>query len=256
MFPIPLVHLPVVDMRESPSLKSRVMSQALFGEEIVVRKNADHWIYITTSDGYSGWVAEGSFILSHVSYYESQISSSRLKAHIYAEPDTEFGPLFSLPYGSRLRLIDASDARWAKILLPDGREAYIQKGDVEPEIFDLNKFSQKFIGLPYTWGGRSIFGYDCSGYVQMLYGKMGLRLPRDARQQIRDPRGRAVAIEDLALGDLIFWGDSAEDIRHVGMFLQKGAFIHTSARENRPYLRISQLTDPAWTGYREARRFW
>ncbi|MCH9717001.1 MAG: C40 family peptidase, partial [Gammaproteobacteria bacterium] len=48
--------------------------------------------------------------------------------------------------------------------------------------------SQKFLGCPYTWGGRSSFGFDCSGFVQMLYKEMGICLPRDSGPQAEDAR--------------------------------------------------------------------
>src|SRR5690606_7584044 len=130
--------------------------------------------------------------------------------------DTEYGPLITLPFGSKLQKIHTPDVRWHEVLLPDERIAYIQKGDVEGEPFDLIPFTQKFLGLPYTWGGRSSFGYDCSGFIQMLFGPLGIPLPRDARQQIA--LGRET--KDLKPCDLIFWGISEKDIRHVGMFLE------------------------------------
>lgn len=256
-----LIHLPFVNMREAPTEKSKVASQALFAEKVKLLKAADGWAYIETPDGYKGWVEEGSFIRRE-GPYSPHLRIARLKAHLYGEKDTEFGPLISLPYGAELELLDLSDPRWAKVLLPDGKEAFIQKGDVEAEPFELISFSKKFLGIPYTWGGRSSFGYDCSGYVQMLYSQLGILLPRDARLQIEDRRGKDVELDQLVLGDLIFWGKSEGDIRHVGMFLGEGEFIHTSSSENRPYVRISQLTDFEWSGdqkayypFRSARRF-
>lgn len=254
-----LIHLPFVEMRERPSRDSKVVSQALFGEEVQAAHTSDGWISITTPDGYSGWVPERSFITSE-DPYSKDLEVTRLCAHIYGDRDTEFGPILSVPHGSKLHLLESSDPRWLKILLPDGRQAFIQKGDVEPETFDLVPFAKKFLGLPYTWGGRSSFGYDCSGFVQMLYGKLGKSLPRDARQQIL--QGTPIPIDQLTLGDLIFWGKSEMEIMHVGMYLSGGEFIHASSRENKPYLRISKLTDFEWSGdgkayypYRCARRY-
>lgn len=255
-----LVHLPLIDMREAPLERSKVVSQALFAEEIQVLQAAQGWAEIQTPDGYRGWVKEGSFVSSGP--YQGDLSVSRLKAHLYAEKDTEYGPFLSLPYGAKLKLIELSDDRWAKVLLPDQREAFIQRGDIEQEPFELVAFSKKFLGIPYTWGGRSSFGYDCSGFVQMVYAHRGLLLPRDARLQIADPRGKEVPLNALQPGDLIFWGKSASDIRHVGMSLGGEEFIHTSSKENKPYLRISQLADFEWSGhatthypYRSARQW-
>ena len=127
---------------------------------------------IATPDGYLGWVEAGSFIQR--TEYSKDVEVSRLRAHVYGKADTEFGPILTLPFGSHLEKID-SDARWHRVRLPDERVAFIQIGDVAEEPFDLVSFSQKFLGLPYTWGGRSSFGYDCSGFVQMLYARLGRR---------------------------------------------------------------------------------
>lgn len=254
-----VIHLPFVEMREKPARESKIVSQALFGEEVQVVKPGAGWFSIATPDGYSGWVPAGSFV-NLKKPYQTDLEISRLQAHIYAKAETEFGPLLTLPHGSKLHLIDGSDPRWLQILLPDGREGFIQKGDVETESFELVSFAKKFLGIPYTWGGRSSFGYDCSGFVQMLYAQLGIRLLRDARQQIA--QGRPIAMGQLDLGDLIFWGKSEENIGHVGMYLEEGEFIHATARENKPYLRMSQLTDLEWSGdekayysYRCARRY-
>jgi cell wall-associated NlpC family hydrolase len=255
-----LIHLPVIDMRQEPSLASKLDSQALFGEEIQIQEKYQDWFLITTPDGYAGWVKEGSFI-KRESLYPEDLQTTRLAAHLYAIPDIEYGPLLTLPYGSKLARLEFEDPRFAKVALPSGQEAFLQKGDMAEEPFELLSFSKKFLGLPYLWGGRSSFGYDCSGFTQMLYVKLGISLARNARDQILDPRLTAVTCNDLKGGDLLFWGKSASDIRHVGMFLEDALFIHASARENKPYLRISSLSDPEWRGepdsfypFRTARR--
>lgn len=247
------VCLPCINMREGPSIETRVVSQALFAEEVRVLSSQGDWFLIETPDRYTGWVQGG--IVPRTSPYISNLETSRLAAHLYAKPDTEFGPLLTLPFGSKLLKIHTPDARWHQVLLPDERIAFIQKGDVEVESFDLTAFSKKFLGLPYTWGGRSSFGYDCSGFIQMLFRRLDVHLPRDAREQI----AIGTPTDDLKLGDLIFWGVSEKEIRHVGMFLENETFIHTSTRENKPYLRLSALTDPEWNGscvysYRCAKR--
>lgn len=255
-----IIHLPVVDMRAEPGYPSKVVSQALFGEEIQIKEKIGDRVLIETPDGYSGWVADGAFI-TRDRVFNKDLELTRLRAHIYAMPDTEFGPLITLPYGCKLHALENIDSRWLKVQLVDGKEAYVQKGDVDPEPHDLISFSKKFLGLPYTWGGRSSFGYDCSGFVQMLYAQRGIHLPRDASQQILDRRAVQVKIEQLTAGDLIFWGKSEHEIKHVGMSLGRLEFIHTSVRENKPYLRISSLTDLEWSGrpdvfypFRTARR--
>lgn len=250
------IHQPVIEMREQPTYESKVISQAIFAEKIVVKKRLEDWTYIVTSDHYSGWVPASSFIeLSEP--YEVSLKISRLKAHIYKVKDIEYGPLITLPYGSELQILEDMDSRWLKIALVDGREGYIQKGDVapEPELHhkeELIEFSKKFLGLPYTWGGRSSFGYDCSGFIQMLYSQIGISLPRDSKQQVLDPRFQTISFDQLELGDLIFFGKSKEKIMHVGIFEGKGKFIHATSRENQPWLRISHLSDFEWSAHGDA----
>lgn len=250
------INEPVVDMRENPSDESKVVSQALFSEEVKVKDVHGKWAYIFTNDGYSGWALYNG-IVSLREPFDTDLRTSRLKAHLYRGKDIEYGPLKSLPFGSKLKVLDSSDPRWLKVGLPDSQESYIQKGDIEAEQKELSKnelplFSQKFLGLPYTWGGRSSFGYDCSGFVQMLYGQMGIYLQRDAKQQIMDKRFQNIEIEQLEPGDLLFFGQSEYRILHVGIYIGHGQFIHASARENQPWIRISNLSDDEWSGHKNA----
>lgn len=258
LFATPLFYIQesVVAMREQSAISSKVVSQAIFAEEIVVKKESEDWTFIQTSDNYSGWVPARS-IIKLLEPYDGSLIISRLQAHVYGVKDIEYGPIKTLPYGSKLSLLMDMDSRWMKIGLLDGREGYIQKGDVAPapklqEKKDLIKFSQNFIGLPYTWGGRSSFGYDCSGFVQMLYSQIGILLERDSKQQVLDGRFQSVVIGNIEQGDLVFFGKSEDKIMHVGLCMDEGKFIHATARENKPWLRISHLTDFEWSGHGEA----
>lgn len=246
------VNEPVLDMREEPSTESRIASQAFFAEEVVIKDQSEEWLKIQTSDGYLGWMKSGGLV-ERQAHYAANLKTSRLKAHLYNVKDTEYGPVKSLPYDSKLCALDTSDPRWIFVVLPDGKTGYIQKGDVT-EVFkpiqksDLAAFALKFLDLPYTWGGRSSFGYDCSGLIQMLYGQLGIALERDSKQQCLDARFKTIPIEALESGDLIFFGKSPERIGHVGMYIGEGQFIHANVRENRPWICISSLSDEEWNG--------
>ena len=79
--------------------------------------------------------------------------------------------------------------------------------------------------------------------------QMGVFLPRDSKDQFTFSGFKNRAVSDLLAGNLIFFGFSEDDIRHVGMSLGGEEFIHTSAvTENKPFLRISNVSDPAWSG--------
>lgn len=252
---------PVLTMRKAAESNAEVVSEGLFSEAVHVLEEAGDWVNIRTLiDSYTGWVKKEGICLVKSPYAldgNVEIASvRRLSAHLYREKDTVRGPILTLPFESRLEVIDFKDdgSRWLEVVLPDSRKAYIQRGDVAVGKSLMNasqvcEFSHKFLGLPYTWGGRSSFGYDCSGYVQMLYRQMGKFLPRDSKDQFIFEGFEDKAVSDLSAGDLIFFGHSSDSIRHVGMSLGEGKFIHTSAvTENKPFLRISDVNDPEWSG--------
>src|SRR5271156_1794605 len=114
--------------------------------------------------------------------------------------------------------------------LISGEKAWIQRGDVDfnPQYKTLEEmiaFSKKFIGLPYSWAGVSSYGFDCSGFVQMLFKEIGLFLPRNSRFQAQCSLFVPVAQEDLQPGDLVFFGQTR--INHVGVYLGNDEFIHS-----------------------------
>ncbi len=247
---------PVVDMRESPTEESKVVSQTVFSEKINIELEGDYWSYVITPEGYAGWIPTNTYIECK-SPYEPTVKTSRLASRLYRKPDIEHGAIATLPYDSKLKVIDASDPRWLKVVLPNGKEAFLQRGDVAVVSVintkgDLVGLSKRFLDLPYTWGGRSSFGYDSSGFTQLLYAHLGIDLPRDSNQQILDPRFRTIEMKDLEAGDLLFFGQSEQSIQHVGMYIGNDQFIHATILENQPWIRISQLSDFEWSGNPDA----
>lgn len=259
------VNAPIEPMRESPNATSEIVSQAVFSEPVISHQEVEgkegEWVEIETAvDHYRGWVRKSAICAREEPYPAKDfrfVKVNRLAAHVYAVEDTIYGPILTLPFESPLQCIDyekGSTSRWLKVLLPDARVAYVQRGDIleeEPSILTMEEmcaFSMRFLGLPYTWGGRSSFGYDCSGFVQMLYRHMGVHLPRDSKDQMRFEGFKSVSLDQLQLGDLIFWGSSEEKICHVGMYLEEGRFIHAGVAENSPYITITCLSNPHWNG--------
>ena len=99
--------------------------------------------------------------------------------------------------------------------------------------------AKRFIGLPYLLGGVSTFGYDCSGFMQMLGRLRGVYLPRDARQQVHWDGFQKVEKRDWRPGDLLYFGKSLERISHTGMYLGGGTMIHAAS----PYIRIQAVEE-------------
>ncbi|MBX9923514.1 MAG: C40 family peptidase [Rhabdochlamydiaceae bacterium] len=263
------VKLPVIPMRKYPKNEAEVVSQAYFSEEVLVFEKEQDWSHIrTVSDKYCGWVETSALHLRDSFFPNSAIIATveRCAAHVYKAEDTIYGPFLTLPFESKLEVPTMPTdpaSRWIYVTLVDGSPGYIQRGDVSLQETkktqeELIEFSKRFLGLPYTWGGRSSFGYDCSGFVQMLYRQMGISIPRDAIDQMHWEEFSKIPISKAQTGDLIFWGRHERAISHVGMYLEKDLFIHATVAENAPYLRISSLSSSCWSengqfSYRAAR---
>ena len=255
------VSSPVAEMRQEPRQDSEIVSQAYYSEKINILEEASEWVKIETAvDQYQGWVQSNTLCHRNDMYLSNSSNPiahvNRRAAHLYHVQDTTYGPILTLPFESRLEVLEPkeeSNSRWLKVQLVDGRQAYIQRGDVAFNFAPLTRdemcsLSLQFLGLPYTWGGRSSFGYDCSGFTQMLYRQMEIYLPRDSKDQLHWDGFVSIPTDQLQPGDLVFFGLAEDKIRHVGFYLGDDQFIHATVAENTPYIRISHLSEPEWNG--------
>lgn len=99
----------------------------------------------------------------------------------------------------------------------------------------LTTFALGLKGIPYRWGGKSLKGFDCSGFVFYIFGKFGHSMERSSRAQSK--QGRELAREDLQKGDLLFFTGSNPQQRrvgHVGIVIseygEEVEFIHSSSK--------------------------
>ena len=207
-----------------------------------------------------------------------------LFANVYDDPDlTRHKPIVTIPFETKLEIAPEAQAGekkaaikadpgkngeakkaqakkgpekkipegWLQVRLPDQRNAWIQAGDVTPDPKPLTipesiELGKRFLGIPYLWGGRSSFGFDCSGFTQMLVRARGINMPRDADQQAAWSGVTAIDRKDLQAGDLLFFGSSAKSITHTGMYIGNGQFIQDTTNEH-PVVQISRLDDEPWT---------
>lgn len=111
----------------------------------------------------------------------------------------------------------------------------------EQELHDrLIVFAKKLLNIPYRFGGNSMFGIDCSAYVQKVYSLIGINIPRSARQQFTE--GDPVDKSELSIGDLVFFKTYASFPSHVGIYLGNDLFIHASSRSKK--VTIDSLDTP------------
>lgn len=263
-----IVVVPVTNMYSGPSDQSDVVSQAIYGSNVTLLTARGEWCRIQTSDHYKGWVPSRHLRLVQIGtgYATSGtiVQVESLFANIYREPDvTKHKPVITIPFESRLEVIaddpEAGKKRagkgtpegWLQVRLPDQRSAWIQASDVVadpkplsiPESIELAK---RFLGIPYLWGGTSSFGFDCSGFTQMLVRARGITMPRDADKQAVWTGVVAVERKNLQPGDLLFFGSSPRNIDHTGMYIGDGQFIQDTTNGH-AVVQISRLDDEPWT---------
>jgi cell wall-associated NlpC family hydrolase len=264
-----IIVVPVANMYAGPSDKTDVVSQAIYGSNVTLLTARGEWSRIQTADRYRGWIPSRHLrlIQNGTGYATSGVivQVESLFANIYREPDvTRHKPVVTIPFESRLVVIsdeagqDAKKAQgkgshdgWLQVRLPDKSSAWVQSGDVVadpkplsiPESIELAK---RFLGIPYLWGGSSSFGYDCSGFTQMLMRSRGINVPRDADKQAEWTGVISLDRKALQPGDLLFFGSSAKAITHTGMYIGDGQFIHDSTNGH-PVVQIGRLDEQPWT---------
>lgn len=252
-----VVKLPVANMYSRASEDAPVVSQAIYGTRVAVLEESAGWKHVRTPDDYTGWMPDASLYSRARGPYPDSgrvAMVANLFANLYREPDlTRRRPLLTLPFETRLEVIEEPEAegrRWIRLRLVDDGEAWIQRGDVtfsdRPlSVGETVALARRFLGLPYLWGGVSTFGFDCSGFTQMLGRRRGLRMPRDSAPQSQWEGSAPVEPRDLEPGDLLYFGESGGRVTHTGMYIGDGEFIHATAHL-RPVVQISRLDDPHW----------
>jgi cell wall-associated NlpC family hydrolase len=104
----------------------------------------------------------------------------------------------------------------------------------------LTRHAMRFLGVPYSFGGTSAYGFDCSGYVQHVFALMGRSLPRTADAQF--DAGKSFAGQPQ-VGDLVFFHTYARGVSHVGIALGGDRFVHASSSHG---VMVSTLHDSYW----------
>ncbi len=201
--------------------KSETVNQILFGETVEVVKEKNNWLLVICNyDNYQGWV------------YKNQLTSLKelndLKnKHILKTAQIKINSkthgIQRLSLGAELYNYDNIN-KTAKIL----NEIYeIEEPNIENN--DIKRTALSFLNTPYLWGGRSIYGIDCSAFVQLVYKVHNVKMPRDASQQAKIGKNIEF-IENAKIGDLVFFDDEEMNIKHVGIIIGENQIIHASGK--------------------------
>jgi cell wall-associated NlpC family hydrolase len=260
--PNAVVLKPVANMYSGPSEDTDVVSQAIYGANVQLMEQRPGWAHVHTFDDYTGWIPLPQLRPGAPYATSGKVAEVMSQfAHIYRESDvTKHAPLVTVPFETKLEVTQMPPAagRWMQVRLPDDHAGWIQSGDVAFDVKPIDipamlALAKKYLGSPYTWGGTSSYGYDCSGFSQMLERRRGVMMPRDAGPQAEWSGVVPVERKDLQPGDLLYFGSSVQHITHTGVYLGDNRFISATTHET-PMVRIDDLTDPFWSKLLVAQR--
>lgn len=244
-----LVTLSVINLRKEPDHAAELVSQSRLGTPLVILKSQGSWDLVQTPDNYISWTEKSSIKTMNSADVKDWKESQRV---IYTDNtgwlfDTilaNSGVVSDLVSGDILiKLMEYK--KWIKVVLPDGRKGYIEKQkatDFENwkriaccDSESISSTAASFMGVPYLWGGSSVKGVDCSGFVQSVFFLNGIILQRDASLQAL--HGKPVDISDgfsnLVKGDLLFFGSKSNGqphVSHVGIYLGDNEYINSAGR--------------------------
>lgn len=223
-------NLALVPLRTDPSDKSEMCSQLLFGDSFTILEKAEKWSRIICSyDDYEGWIDNKQYIgineTAHAGLSNLNTILGLTAIHTVLKTDTS-EPLILL----------------AGTIIPHTVDNFFYLGEtrykLEGQIHNpnINQFRHLvaeaaffYLNAPYLWGGRSVFGIDCSGFTQMVFRQFGISIKRDAWQQAE--QGQLLGfIQEAEAGDLAFFDNDEGRITHVGIMLDNSRIIHASGR--------------------------
>ncbi|SIQ77256.1 Cell wall-associated hydrolase, NlpC family [Rhizobium sp. RU20A] len=225
------IALPVVDLRPRPDATVGIDTQLLLGEPVTVLDRAGGWAWVKSGlDAYVGYLPETA-IDADVPSPTHIVTAPR--SFVYSGADLRFPMRRALSMGARLVVTGEAETRGTRYLLLAGGEAVIANHCALLDTAfdgDYVAIAARFLETPYLWGGRSGFGIDCSGLVQLAMMMAGRPAPRDSDMQAKG-LGTPIDRSDLARGDLVFWKGHVAIVEDPDTILHANGHTMSVARE-------------------------
>jgi len=213
-------------VRDRPAPDGTMVTEALMGERVTVYEfDSEGWAWgQLASDGYVGYLPANALVPPRA-MPTHKVTALRTLA--FPGPSIKLPPTVSPPLGSRIAVIREQD-RFAVAMagyIPARHLAALDTNET-----DFVAVAERFLGVPYLWGGKTSNGLDCSGLVQVALTACGVPCPRDSDMQ-ENALGTPIDIKDAMRGDLVFWKGHVAIVRDAETLLHANAFHMMVAAE-------------------------
>jgi len=217
----------VAPVHSRATFTSEMITQGLMFESIFILGEQDNWLNIKMEDGYEGWIHH-FYVSENYLHSQNRIIVTDRYTPLRLQRGNDGQIMALLSFGTVVPLIEKTSG-YCTIQTISGEEAFIpaQQEISQNSHGEIIKLVTNLLGVPYLWGGKSSFGYDCSGFVQMVLKAAGISINRDSIQQAKDENLEEISINDALPGDLIFFSDN-DCINHVAFIAGEGKIIHCS----------------------------
>lgn len=224
-----ICNISVLPLRKSASHTSEMVSQLLFGETYMIMESTENgWLrIICTHDEYEGWVVENQVTeISHLEYNKANKDFAivlEMSYYLRKNEGRQFILMGSLlpQFNNGVFYIDGERRTYY------GNYLFYQGEGFRQNDYFFKMVAIGYLNAPYLWGGRSPFGIDCSGFIQMVFRIGGINIARDAYQQAN--YGDIVSsIKKAKPIDLMFFANEEGKVTHVGLYLGDERIIHAS----------------------------
>jgi len=214
---------PQAPLRAEPRPDAPLLTEALKGERVTLYdENEEGWAWgQLATDLYVGWMPASALAAAGA---PPTHRVKALRTLVFPGPSIKLPPVEALPLGARIA-IDRFEERLA-VTKTGGYVPAIHLAPLDAHEPDFVAVAERFLGVPYLWGGRTVLGLDCSGLVQIALAACGRACPRDSDMQ-EAAVGTMVTVaadySDCQRGDLVFWKG------HVAIVRQHDSLIHANA---------------------------